>query len=206
MMKRVMILKYSWKKIDPGFQFSELWFYWIDKRDTVNGNPYWFGGRVDGKDILIGFDMSKLVLKIVPLSTLDDYDDKAKPFVPRPHVEFVDFNGSLGAIVFPWRNAYFDVWVFVDVEQVWTKNHSVGPIEVKLNRVLRCLKDGRVLGMRPTGYLIVFNSKTKCVKGLFNFGYDFEMYDYTTSLVYIQGMEKVRLRKRHSSWSYSYIQ
>ncbi|KAL3628745.1 hypothetical protein CASFOL_027791 [Castilleja foliolosa] len=185
----------SWTTIDPGFRFSELWFYRLDNNATVNvnGNPYWVGkvdeGGVIEKDLLICFDMSKLVFKIVPLSSLDYNMTKLDK-------KFVDLNGSLGALVFTWKNRwhndesieYVDSWVFDDGEQIWTKSHSVGPIKVKMGRVLRCLKDGRVLGKRPKRQLIVFNSENKCVKGLFNVGDDFEIYDYTESLSYVQGM------------------
>ncbi|KAL3628767.1 hypothetical protein CASFOL_027813 [Castilleja foliolosa] len=187
----------SWTTIDPGL-FSELSISWINNRVTVNGNPCWFGRNDVIKDLLIiCFDMSKLVFKIVTLSNLDY--NKAKQ-----GIEIVDLNGSLGALVVTWKDRwenmerieYVDYWVYDDGEQIWTKSHSVGPIEVKMNRVLRCLKDGRVLGMQPKGQLIVFNSETKCVKGLFNVGHKIEIYDYAASLAYIQGMEKVTLRKR----------
>ncbi|KAL3628776.1 hypothetical protein CASFOL_027822 [Castilleja foliolosa] len=164
----------SWTKIDPGFQFSKLKFYRNKNSATVNGNPHWVV-KVDENDVLICFDMSKLVFKIVSLSTLDY--NKADP-----DVEFVDLNGSLGAIVFTWRKTYVDVWVFDEGEQVWRKSHSVPIDQVKMNRVLRSLKDGRVLGMSPERQLIVFNSETKLGKGLFNVGHDFEIYDYTESL------------------------
>ncbi|KAL3628758.1 hypothetical protein CASFOL_027804 [Castilleja foliolosa] len=95
------------------------------------------------------------------------------------------------------RIEYVDCWVFDDGEQIWTKSHSVGPIKEKImNWVLRCLKDGRVLGKRPNGELIVFNSETKCVEDLFYIGHNFEIYDYTASMAYIKGMEKVTLTKR----------
>ncbi|KAL3628737.1 hypothetical protein CASFOL_027783 [Castilleja foliolosa] len=185
----------SWTIIDPGFQFSQLWFYWIVNSSTVNGNLYWVG-KVDEeiKHVLICFDMSKLVLKIVPLTSLNY--NKAKH-----DIGFVDLNGSLGALVFTWRYdnmiAYVDAWVFDEGEQIWTKSHSVGPIQVETDLVLRSLKDGRILCTRPNGQLIVFNSETKCVKGLFNVIHEyFRIYDYTASLAYIQGMEKVKLRKR----------
>ncbi|KAL3628763.1 hypothetical protein CASFOL_027809 [Castilleja foliolosa] len=169
----------SWTTIDPGFQFSEV----PNRSDaTVNGNPYWLV-RVDKNDVLICFDMSKLVFKIVPLSTLDDYN-KANT-----DVEFDDLKGSLGAFVFTWRDIFVNVWVFDNVEQVWTKSHSA-----KMNPVLRCLNYWRLLGMRKKGQRIV-NSETKCVEGLFNDGHDFEIYDYTASLAYIQGMEKVTLKE-----------
>ncbi|KAL3628754.1 hypothetical protein CASFOL_027800 [Castilleja foliolosa] len=199
----------SWTTINPGFQFSELLIYWIDNNVTVNGNPYWFG-MVDKfdviKDFLICFDMSKLVFKIVPLLSLD-YN------VAQLDLKFVDLNGSLGALVFTWaedediysenwnqeneeRIEYVDYWVFDDGEQIWTKSRRVGPIEVKMGRVLRSLKDGRILSRCPKGQLIVFNTETNLVKGLFNVGHEFGIYDYTASLAYIQGMEKVTLRER----------
>ncbi|KAL3628799.1 hypothetical protein CASFOL_027845 [Castilleja foliolosa] len=174
----------SWTTIDPGFEFSGLW---NDSNVIVNGNPYWIV-KVDGNNVLICFDVSKLVFKIVlDLSTID-------------YNKFVELNGSLGVLVFTRRNkeriAYVDAWVFDEGEQIWTKSCSVGPIEVKMDMVLRCLKDGRVLGKRPNGQLIVFNSEPKCVKSIFNVGRNFEIYDYTASMAYIEGMEKVTLRKR----------
>ncbi|KAL3628770.1 hypothetical protein CASFOL_027816 [Castilleja foliolosa] len=183
----------SWTTIDPGFQFSEMWYYWIYNSVIVNGNPYWVGRVVEEfKYVLICFDMSKLVLKIVPLTSLD-YNNAEQA------IEFVDLNGSLGALVFNFeiqidlneRIVYVDTWVFDEVEQIWTKSHRVVPIEVKImNQVLQCLKDGRVLGMGPKHQLIVFNSESKCVNGLFNIRQGFDIYDYTASLEYIQGMEK----------------
>ncbi|KAL3628739.1 hypothetical protein CASFOL_027785 [Castilleja foliolosa] len=203
----------SWTTIDPGFRFSELWFYWLDNNATVNvnGNPYWVGkvdeGGVIEKDLLICFDMSKLVFKIVPLSSLDYNMTKLdKKFVDlngslgalvftwknEEMIEYVDLNGSLDALVTTWKNEesieYVDFWVFDDGEQIWTKSHRVGPIKVEMDRVLRILKDGRVLGKLPNGQLIVFNSDTECFEDLFNVGHDFfEIYEYTASLAYIQG-------------------
>ncbi|KAL3628749.1 hypothetical protein CASFOL_027795 [Castilleja foliolosa] len=179
----------SWTTINPGFRFSELTICRIDSCATVNvnGNPYWVG-KVEGhkKDLLICFDLSKLVLKIVRLSSLD--------YKRAEHdIDFVDLNGSLGALVFTWKNEerieYVDSWVFDDGERIWTKSHRVGPIKVKINQFLRSLKDGRVLGKLPNGQLIVFNSETECVEDLFNVRHDFfEIYEYTASLAYIQGM------------------
>ncbi|KAL3628761.1 hypothetical protein CASFOL_027807 [Castilleja foliolosa] len=189
----------SWTTIDLGFQFSELWFNWIKNSATVNGNPYWVGKDAEMNDVLVCFDMAKLVFKIVPLSSLDY--NKAKQ-----DIEFVDLNGSLGALVVTfesqkgfysnlWENEknieYVDFWVFDEGEQIWTKSHSVGPIEVKMTRVFRCLNDGKILSKRPKGQLIVFNSETKCVKDFFNVEHDLKIYDYTASLAYIEGMEKV---------------
>ncbi|KAL3628788.1 hypothetical protein CASFOL_027834 [Castilleja foliolosa] len=196
----------SWTTIDPGFEFSKLKIYRINNSAIVNGNPYWVVEEGESKNVLICFDMSKLVFKIVPyLSSLDYNKTKLD-------IKFVDLNGSLGALVFTCRYdtipyvdawvfgedtiAYVDAWVFDEGEQIWTKSHRVGPIEVKMNRVLRCLNDWRVLGKRPNGKLTVFYSETKCVRDLFHVNRRFDIYDYTASLAYIQGMEKLILRKR----------
>ncbi|KAL3628750.1 hypothetical protein CASFOL_027796 [Castilleja foliolosa] len=191
----------SWTTIDPSSHFSQLSMYWIDNSATVNGNPYWVVNgnpywvrNVEIKDdVLICFDMSKLIFKIVPLSSLDY--NKAEQ-----NIEFVDLNGSLGALVVTWENGerveYFDTWVFDDGEQIWTKSHCVGTIKAKMDRVFRSLKDGRVLGKLPNGELFMFDSETKFVEGLFNVGHDFKICDYTASLACIQGMEKMTLRKR----------
>ncbi|KAL3628741.1 hypothetical protein CASFOL_027787 [Castilleja foliolosa] len=122
----------SWTTIDPGFQFSELWIDWIKNSATVNGNPYWVGKDIEMKDVLVCFNMSKLVFKIVPLSSLD-YNKAVQD------IEFVDLNGFLGALVVTWEHQedfskneksieYVDFWVFDDDEQIWTNSHSVGPI------------------------------------------------------------------------------
>ncbi|KAL3628806.1 hypothetical protein CASFOL_027852 [Castilleja foliolosa] len=185
----------SWTIIDLRFQFSDFWIYRSYSDAIVNGDPYWFAHvNVIKKEVLICFDMSKLVFKTVPLSSLD-YNEVEQ------FIRFVDLNGSLGALVFNWKNGerieyieYVDCWVFDDGEQIWTKSHRVGPINVKINWFLRSLKDGRVLGKLPNGQLIVFNSETEFVEDLFNVGHDFEIYEYTASLAYIQGMEKVTLR------------
>ncbi|KAL3646397.1 hypothetical protein CASFOL_011577 [Castilleja foliolosa] len=158
----------SWTTIDPGFEFSGVW---NDNKAIVNGNPYW-AVEVNENDVLICFDMSKLVFKIVlDLSTLD-------------YNKFVELNGSLCALLFTRRNeeriAYVDAWVCL----------------MRVSRYGQIVVDGRVLGKRPNGQLIVFNSEPKCVKGLFNVGNNFEIYDYTASLAYIHGMEKVTLRGR----------
>ncbi|KAL3620320.1 hypothetical protein CASFOL_035232 [Castilleja foliolosa] len=169
----------SWTTIHPGFQFINV----PNQSDvTVNGNPYWLV-RVDKNDVLICFDMSKLIFKIVPLSTLDY--EKVKQ-----DLEFVDWNGSLGAIVLTWTDMSINVWVFDNVEQVWTKCRSV-----KMNRDVLYSEFGRRMGTRPKGRLSMFNSGTKCVKDLFSFGRNFANYDYTPSLAYIQGMEKVTFMK-----------
>ncbi|KAL3628759.1 hypothetical protein CASFOL_027805 [Castilleja foliolosa] len=43
----------SWTTIHPGFQFSELLFYWNDNSPIVNGNPYWVGKDGESKDVLV---------------------------------------------------------------------------------------------------------------------------------------------------------
>ncbi|KAL3628768.1 hypothetical protein CASFOL_027814 [Castilleja foliolosa] len=170
----------SWTTIDPGFEFSELKIYRINNSAIVNGNPYWVVEEGESKNVLICFDMSKLVFKIVPYLSSLDYN-KAEQ-----NIKFVDLNGSLGALVFNWKNIerieYVDCWVFDEGEQIWTKSHSVGPIVVKMNWVLRCLNDGRVLGKRPNGKLTVFYSETKFVKDLFHVNCRFDIYDYKASL------------------------
>ncbi|KAL3628772.1 hypothetical protein CASFOL_027818 [Castilleja foliolosa] len=204
----------SWTTIDPGFQITKLKIYRINNSAIVNGNPYWVVEEGENKNVLICFDMSKLVFKIVPYMSSLDYNKT------KLDIKFVDLNGSLGALVFTCRYdtiiayvdawvfgedtiAYVDAWVFDEGEQIWTKSHSVGPIEVKMNRVLRCLNDGRVLGKRPNGKLTVFNSETKYVRDLFHVNRRFDIYDYTASLAYIQGMEKVKLKERRDHWNKS---
>ncbi|KAL3642384.1 hypothetical protein CASFOL_013199 [Castilleja foliolosa] len=135
----------SWITVDVGFQFC-----WFLKKSTliVNGNPYW-DARVDGKWVLVCFDVLELVFKIVPIPTifkpglnedastdvdlveLDGLDEETKTGTRIwTNVEFVDWNGALGAIIIVNHEAEYSVagsncctstveysWVFANLEK-----------------------------------------------------------------------------------------
>ncbi|KAL3642395.1 hypothetical protein CASFOL_013210 [Castilleja foliolosa] len=122
----------SWITIDVSFHFIGPQTKNIM---IVNGNPYWVA-RVDGNEVLVCFDVLELVFKIVPLQPiygpgLDEKIGTEKEI----DVEFVDWNGVVGAIVFDcegenllgyvWIVHYSRlkcVWVFDDIEGIW-RNH-----------------------------------------------------------------------------------
>ncbi|KAL3628712.1 hypothetical protein CASFOL_027758 [Castilleja foliolosa] len=177
----------SWSIIDVGFQFIVTQF----RNDViVNGNPYW-EARVNGKLVLVCFDVRRMVFKIVPLPNF--FHDKVRD------VLFVDLNGDLGALVCNKKNdetvLSLDVWVFDDVGNVgWAKNRSFGPIEVKVHRFLQCLENGKILvgeGLED-GKLFVFDTESGGVKEIMIDGAkkgSFEVHGYTESLTYIKGMK-----------------
>ncbi|KAL3642432.1 hypothetical protein CASFOL_013247 [Castilleja foliolosa] len=210
----------SWITIDVGFQFSSF----KSKNDLiVNGNPYWVA-EVDGNEVLVCFDVLELDFKIVPLPTNywmcsdeeEDFD-RDTTTMTETDVNFVDLNGSLGAIIkyevrycagtaaaFREWSAIFEcvrIWVFDDIERIWRNNRTFWPIEVDacLDKVLHCTKDEKVLGILSfgplsSGTLFLSDLETGCVKELFDvacLGHSFEIYAYTESFAHINGMEKV---------------
>ncbi|KAL3628775.1 hypothetical protein CASFOL_027821 [Castilleja foliolosa] len=108
----------------------------------------------------------------------------------------VDWKGSLGALVCTKDNnekvESLNLLVYDDVEQVWRKEHTFGPIEVSLGQILDISKNGKILGRCLTGELIGFDPENGWVKV-----YDVQpssywyLYLYTESLTYIKGMRPV---------------
>ncbi|KAL3628729.1 hypothetical protein CASFOL_027775 [Castilleja foliolosa] len=178
----------SWKMIHVGFQFS---VFQTKNQAIVNGNPYWVA-NADENDVLVMFDVTKMEFKIVPLTGLN--------FKKGEHVKvpFVDWKGAIAALVYDKRVLSLDVWVFDDRRKVWIKNCSFGPIEVKVDRFVQCLKSGEVVGVCNDGKLIVLDAdgvKKKIVIGGADKG-KFQICGYTESLAYFKGMEKVKAMPR----------
>ncbi|KAL3638983.1 hypothetical protein CASFOL_016890 [Castilleja foliolosa] len=200
----------SWITIDLGFQFIRLF---KTKNDLiVNGNPCWVAMYCRSV-VLVCFDVLELVFKIVPWPTnywmsLDDMAGTDRD------VKLVDWNGAIGILSIIYKNEYCDdpadgftehsariecvrVWVFDDIERIWRNDHTFGPIEVDVDRVIHCSKNAKVLGTLLSGTLFWLDLETGCVKELFDrvhLGDSFEFYGYTESLAYIHGMEKVNGR------------
>ncbi|KAL3616302.1 hypothetical protein CASFOL_039692 [Castilleja foliolosa] len=208
----------SWIRVDMGF---DLFSSFKDKNDLIlNGNPYWVT-RIDGNEVLVCFDMLELVFKIVHvpiiewMSSLDEevcYGFKTKTVTKR-YVEFVDWNGALGALVTDYEVVYNTrtgipysvrvkcvwVWVFDDIERIWRHNHTFGPIDMEVSRVSKCIKNEKILGTLSLSKMCVLDLETGYVKELFDRAclgrYSFEAHGYTESLVHINGMEKVVQRR-----------
>ncbi|KAL3642425.1 hypothetical protein CASFOL_013240 [Castilleja foliolosa] len=126
-------------------------------------------------------------------------------------VELVDWNGAIGALMIKYEVEYsvdplspftecsvriecVRVLVFDDIERIWRNDHTCGPIKVDVHRGIYCSKNGKVMGTLSSGTLFLLDLETGCVKELFDeacFGSSFEVYGYTESLAYINGMEKV---------------
>ncbi|KAL3642414.1 hypothetical protein CASFOL_013229 [Castilleja foliolosa] len=186
----------SWITIDVGFHFS--WRQAINDL-IVNGNPYWVA-RIDGNETLLCFDVLELVFKFVPRPKKTDLDGYTKT-VNETYLDLGDCNGALGAYIinYEYRNASSRigcVWVlmFDDIEQIWRKIHTFGPIEtdVYMGRALLFIKNAKILGFYQLHKLCVLDLETGCIKELFgpvHIGNFFEFYGYTESLAHISGME-----------------
>ncbi|KAL3642426.1 hypothetical protein CASFOL_013241 [Castilleja foliolosa] len=203
----------SWITIDVSFHFIGPQTKNIM---IVNGNPYWVA-RVDGNEVLVCFDVLELVFKIVPLPPiygpgLDEKIGTEKEI----DVEFVDWNGVVGAIVFDcevenllgyvWTVHYSRlkcVWVFDDIEGIWRNHHTfrTNEVDLEVDTVLHCTKNEKILCTLPSGTLFVLDFVTGCVKELFDrscIGISFKVYGYTESLAHINGMEKVVLKNEQN--------
>ncbi|CAA0826733.1 Unknown protein [Striga hermonthica] len=116
-------------------------------------------------------------------------------------VLLVDWKGSLGAIVCDKnfeRVDSLDVWVFDDCEKIWTKNHTFGPIELKVDRILQCSNNGMILGECPDGKLFVFDPMSGSVEEIVidkAQKHSFVINGYSESLACVEGMEKVVVKK-----------
>ncbi|KAL3616341.1 hypothetical protein CASFOL_039731 [Castilleja foliolosa] len=204
----------SWTTVDVGFQFR----CFKSENDLIlNGNPYWVA-RIDRDKVLVCFDVLELVFKIVP--TIDwmvgFHEEVCYGFntktVKRRKVEFVDWNGALGALVTDYELEYRPipgipateyskrvkcvwVWVFDDIEWIWRHNHTFGPSYMEVTRVSNCIKNQKMLGTLSYGKMCVLDLETGCVTELFDHAclgrYSIEAHGYTESLVHINGMEKV---------------
>ncbi|KAL3642399.1 hypothetical protein CASFOL_013214 [Castilleja foliolosa] len=156
----------SWITIDVGFQFS-----WFKSRNDliVNGNPYWVA-EVDGNEVLVCFNVLELVFKIVSLPidhwmglvNWDALEYEDTKIVTKTDVNFVDWNGALGALITNHEVEYrkgiassiecsariqcVGVWVFDDIQRIWRNYHTFGPIDVDVNKVLNCVKNEKILG------------------------------------------------------------
>ncbi|KAL3642386.1 hypothetical protein CASFOL_013201 [Castilleja foliolosa] len=213
----------SWSIVDVGFQFGGF----KDKNDLiVNGNPYW-DASVEGNKVLLCFDVSELVFKIVPLPTiymmgLDEEADvdldglvEETETETETEIDFVDWNGALGAIVINYEIEYRVgacrilsstveyVWVFDDIERIWRNNHTFVPIEVdvEVTRPLHCTKTEKIMCEFSVNKMLVLDLETCCGKELFDGAHlrnSFEVFAYTESLAHINGMEKVTVKNEQN--------
>ncbi|KAL3628723.1 hypothetical protein CASFOL_027769 [Castilleja foliolosa] len=181
----------SWETIKVGLKFIVLG---PKNNAIVNGNPYWVA-RADGNEVVVWFDMSKRVFNVLPLSSL------SLKIREIPNVKLVDWKGSLAAIVCQKKDenvVSFDVWVFDDVGKMWSKNHTFGPIGLKVERVLQCFQNGKIIGeCLEDGKLFVFDSENGGVKEIVIDGArkgSYQVYGYTESLAYFKGLAKEKVR------------
>ncbi|KAL3642392.1 hypothetical protein CASFOL_013207 [Castilleja foliolosa] len=207
----------SWITVDVGFQFC---LFKATSDLIVNGNPYW-GGCVEGDSVLVCFDVLELVLKIVPVPTIymmglgEEAEVDLDGLVTEKEteietwkgidVEFVDWNGALGAIAINYEvecsvgkftSTVEYVWVFDDIERIWRHNRTFGNIKVDANleKVLHCTKNEKILCIFSSNKLFVLDLEAGCAKDFF-YGARlcsyFGVYGYTESLAHINGMENV---------------
>ncbi|KAL6493554.1 hypothetical protein OROGR_032333 [Orobanche gracilis] len=180
----------SWITISPSFDFR---VFNTKNVIIVNGNPYWYA-EVDvfsesrRDDVLVWFDVRKMVFKVSPLCSHDDpsYDTASL---------LVDWEGSLGALVYitddecDQRVESVDVWVFDDGDYIWRKSRTFGPIEVDLCLILQCSMNRKIMGFCGSGNLIVYDLETGSVKvhGSQQRCVQTYSYPYTESLTYLKG-------------------
>ncbi|KAL3628805.1 hypothetical protein CASFOL_027851 [Castilleja foliolosa] len=189
----------SWTIIDPGFRFN---VFRVKSDVSVNGNPYWLA-MFDEDKVLVCFDVSKSVFKVLPMETLDLEADM--------NVKLVDWSGRLGALCCTGEKEgvikSLDAWVFDENEQIWIKTYTIKPVEMSVDMFLQFTKKGGILGVRRVGEVFVLNPESGCVEGFFygaRKGESFEVYECTESLVYIEGMRQACVtRKMIDSASYN---
>ncbi|KAL3616340.1 hypothetical protein CASFOL_039730 [Castilleja foliolosa] len=209
----------SWIRVDVGF---DLFRCFKNKNDLIlNGNPYWVA-LIDENEILVCFDVLELVFKIVHVPTIDwmcGLDEEVcygfnTKTVTKRKVEFVDWNGALGALVTDYEVEYRPmpgnpyslrvkcvwVWVHDDIKRIWRYKHTFGPSDMEVSRVSNCVRNRKILGTLSFGKMCVLDLETGYVTELFDRAclgrYSFEAHGYTESLVHINGMEKVVQRNK----------
>ncbi|KAL3642381.1 hypothetical protein CASFOL_013196 [Castilleja foliolosa] len=208
----------SWITVDVGFQF----YLFKGKNDLiVNGNPYWVG-YVEGDKVLVCLDVLELVLKIVPVPTIymmglgEEAEVDLDGLVTEKKkwkgigVEFVDWNGALGAIAINYEyrvgkctSTVEYVWVFDDIERIWRNSHTFGNIKVNVNleKVLHCTKNEKILCIFSSNKLCVLDLEAGCAKDFFDgarLRSYFGVYGYTESLAHINGMKNVVVQNEHN--------
>ncbi|GFP81182.1 F-box/kelch-repeat protein at3g06240 [Phtheirospermum japonicum] len=136
---------------------------WSSSSTSVNGSCYWYD-----RDCVLSFDFADEMFSRLPLP------------VPNPggntfHL-FIDYDGSLGSIVYPWvaGRKRFDLWVWKNGS--WSKVDSFALEDVRLPLGLwgrdQCFLEG-------TNYqLLLFDLTTRVLKPL-----DIEDYEDTMRLV-----------------------
>ncbi|KAL3642405.1 hypothetical protein CASFOL_013220 [Castilleja foliolosa] len=139
-----------------------------------------------------------------------EYEDTRT--VTKTDIKYVDWNGALGALItndeIEYRKGIASiecssriecvwVWVFDDIEGIWKKDQTFGPIKVDVDRVINCTKNEKILGTISFDKLCVLDFEAGIVKELFDgarLDDSFEVYGYTESFAHINGMEKVVLK------------
>ncbi|KAL3642433.1 hypothetical protein CASFOL_013248 [Castilleja foliolosa] len=186
----------SWITIDVGFQFSWLM-----------GTRFWCALMCWNWYLRLCLCQFDHWMGLVNWDALEYEDTK---IVTKTDVNFVDWNGALGALITNHEVEYrkgiassiecsariqcVGVWVFDDIQRIWRNYHTFGPIDVDVNKVLNCVKNEKILGTISFDKLCVLDLETGIVKELFDgagLGYSFEVYGYTESFAHVNGMEKV---------------
>ncbi|KAL3628735.1 hypothetical protein CASFOL_027781 [Castilleja foliolosa] len=178
----------SWTTIEHDFQFRDG--YKKLSNVIVNGNPY-FRTEVDDiesgfRKVLVCFDVKRQVFRTVPFPSMK----------PREEVIFVDWYGSLGALVFTVmedaRVEYIDVWVFDDGERIWRKIQTIGCVENVCGlfyfanvTMIVFLVDGKPCLFPESSRFNILLDGAPLPECVF-----LEIYGYRESLAYIKGMEK----------------
>ncbi|XVF69221.1 hypothetical protein PTKIN_Ptkin11bG0063500 [Pterospermum kingtungense] len=167
----------SWKEIsDPGTKPFCLPLF----NSYINGLYYW---KVAGNSdcFVLSFDMAKEEFSTFPSpkfsGSLDQYD-----------LQLLNFNRSLGAIVYPKKGIEksFDLWVMMS--RSWTRKFNIQSI-YGVERPLGFWKNGELFLEGSNGELVLFEPASRKHKNLGFHGhlYTMQLIAYFESLVPING-------------------
>ncbi|KAK8556459.1 hypothetical protein V6N13_064491 [Hibiscus sabdariffa] len=142
----------------------------------VNGFYYWQATGYSG-DLILSFDMVNEKFSTLPLpQTLDGF-----------YSHLLDFNGLLGAIVYPGKGTEesFDLWV---MNGSWTKQCSIESVP-GVEKLLGFRKNGELFIESLDHELVLFDPATRELKnlGIHASKWSMQIIAYVESLVPING-------------------
>lgn len=196
----------SWKTMEVGFKFRVLY---PKNHAIVNGNPYWCAEidekTIEGEDraVWLGFHATEMAFKIVP--TMGEGDSELQ-YVDWDQLggPLVDWEGSLGGLMCVRKNddddrrEWIDVFVYDDGEGVWRRKERFGPIELQVDQLLECSRNGMIVGGSTNGKPFLFDPKKKCVSvSELKRGKSrcFQILTYNESLAHVKGMKPMVVNK-----------
>ncbi|CAK9149436.1 unnamed protein product [Ilex paraguariensis] len=129
----------------------------------IQGIPYWTGFIIDEdvvcglREVLVYFDPQNEVFRLWPV-----------PEYPGVIISGVrELRNGLALLVYSWGEEsckYVDVWMEDDSKEGLIKR--IGPIPVKVVRLIECTKNGEILAESTEGKLFLYDPKTNRVRDI----------------------------------------